>query len=158
MRNETDEITRQDILLMLLLAENEEGKENKPIIGKTRLQKELFLSQKALKDFPVSRPYSFMPYHYGPYSRDIYNDIAWLGNKGWVEERSSRDSFRGIVREFLLTEEGVEETKRRIAQRSLNKQFQVIRNVKKEYDSMSITDLVEMTHKQYPEYVGPKTQ
>ena len=152
MRNEN--VTRIDILLMLLLASGNGNGENKPIIGKTRLQKELFLSQKALKDYKISGPYSFRPYLYGPYCKDIYNDIDRLMQRGLVLEERIETQQSGIIRRFSLTERGVASTKDLVRQLNLMEQYGIIQQVKAYYNSMDVVELVELTHREYPEYVG----
>ena len=148
-----DRLSRVDILLMLLLAGGTNNTENEPIVGKTRLQKELFLAQKVLKDHHISRPYSFRPYHYGPFCKDVYNDIEWLKSEGLVEEKRE-ESVAGIVRVFRLTQSGLDQTRDLIRLQDLEDSFRLIRGIKKEYNSMSVIDLVELTHREYPEYVG----
>ena len=143
-----------DILLMLLLAEGKSGTINEPIKGKTRLQKELFLSQKKLKDSGVSELYSFRPYHYGPYSKEIYYDIKWLKKEGIVEEIPISTTLGGTIRQFKLTAEGIRKTKEMIEKRELSYQYNLIREIKKNYNSMNVVELVNLTHRKYPEYVG----
>jgi uncharacterized protein YwgA len=148
-------ITRIDMLQMLLLAGGSEQPQNEPIVGKTRLQKELFLVHKSLRSAGFSlKSYSFKPYHYGPYCKDIYQDIDWLVNKGIVEERSVQSSYSGIISMYVLTPQGVEQTQRLILDMDLEEAFNIIQEDKNKYNSMDVVDLVEFTHKVYPEYIG----
>lgn len=149
-----DRINRMDILLLLLSAEGPTGRINEPIEGKTRLQKELFLSQKKMETHSISRPYSFRPYHYGPYCKDIYNDIEWLKEKGIIEESSAHSPFGEIVRSFRLTNLGIQETQKMIDKRNLNEQYNIVKEVKRKFNSMSVVKLVEFTHREYADYVG----
>jgi uncharacterized protein YwgA len=154
MKEMDDRLNRMDMLLLLLFADGTEGKTNELIEGKTRLQKELFLSQKMLKDNKISKPYSFRPYHYGPYSKDIYSDIEWLKNEGIIKEESKSDAFGGILRVFSLAPRGIEEVQEMLKDKLVNEQYQLIRKVKREFNSMSVVGLVEFTHREYSEYVG----
>lgn len=154
MQKEEDRINRMDLLLMLLLADGQSGRINEPIEGNTRLQKELFLSQKKLREFGVERPYSFRPYHYGPYSKEIYNDIDWLKRKGIIEESSTYNQFGGIVRKLALTTRGIQKTKNMIKERALHDQYKIIKDVKRKFNDMSVVELVEFTHREYSDYAG----
>lgn len=149
-----DKINRMDILLLLLLAKGPTGTINEPINGKTRLQKELFLSQKKLKDLGVSRPYPFRPYHYGPYCKEIYNDLEWLKKNGIIEERSTYNPYGGITRDFRLTAKGIQKTQKMIKERALDNQYDIIKEIKMKFNSMSVIELVEFTHREYADYIG----
>jgi uncharacterized protein YwgA len=152
MVKENRKIFGADILLMLLYAPGPSGKVNEPIRGKTRLQKELFLAQKQLQDEGVSRPFSFMPYDMGPYSKELYNTIDWLIHKGMIMEQQKITNY-GIYREYTLTKKGVKEVEDRVRRPELNKIFNVIQIIKQKYNQMDLTQLVELTHLLYPEYV-----
>jgi uncharacterized protein YwgA len=141
-----------DLLLLLLLADGDKGI-NEPIEGKTRLQKQLFLSQKMLKDNKIEKPYSFRPYYYGPYCKDIYSDIDLLKKDGIVKEEKV-DNFGGIVRVFSLTPQGVSEVQGMIKKSAIRQQYNIIRAVKKQFNAMSVVDLVDFTHDAFKEYAG----
>lgn len=150
----SNDINRMDLLLMLLLAGGSKANENEPIVGNTRLQKELFLAQKKLEDYHIERPYSFRPYHYGPYCKEIYNDLDWLEFKGFVSQEKTVSRSKGAIRRFSLTKEGIERIKKMIEENNLQDHFLVIRKIKHEYNSWDVVALVEFTHEQYPEYMG----
>jgi len=154
MKEIDNRLNRMDMLLLLLFADGAEGMINEPIEGKTRLQKELFLSQKMLRDHKISRPYSFRPYHYGPYCKDIYSDIEWLKNEGIIKEESKSDAVGGILRVFSLTPRGIEEVQKMLRDQLVDRQYKIIREVKKKFNSMSVVGLVEFTHREYSEYIG----
>jgi uncharacterized protein YwgA len=156
MQEMKERLNRMDVLLLLLFADGASETINEPIEGKTRLQKELFLSQKKLKDHKISRPYSFRPYHYGPYCRDIYSDIEWLKNEKIIDEQSRYDAFGGILRVFSLTSRGCDEVRKMLKNQQIDEQYRLIREVKKKFNAMSVVDLVEFTHHEYSDYVGHK--
>ena len=155
MSTKQERLNRMDLLLLLLLADGNKGP-NEPIEGKTRLQKQLFLSQKNLTDdIKIDKPYSFRPYHYGPYCKDIYSDIDLLKEDGIIQEDEKTDNYDGIVRVFSLTHKGVAEVQATISTPVRQQQFEIIRSVKKKFNGMSVVDLVDYTHKAYADYVGP---
>lgn len=148
------DITRIDMLKMLLYAPSSSKPPNHPISGKTRLQKEVFLAQKALSDKGLRRKYGFMPYHYGPFSRQLYFDINLLKKQGIVEEIIRLLDKTGLHREFRLTEQGVAEVKKLLCDKQFLEIYTIVEKVKKQYDDMQLRDLVDLTHKKFPEYVG----
>ena len=150
----SNDINCMDLLLMLLLAGGSKADENEPIVGNTRLQKELFLAQKTLKDYHIERPYSFRPYRYGPYCKEIYNDLDWLEFKGFVFQEKTVSRSKGAIRRFSLTKKGIELIKKMIEENNLQDQFLIIQEIKQKYNSWDVVSLVEYTHEQYPEYIG----
>jgi len=146
------EVTRIDILKMLLYAPGPSGTPNSPIIGKTRLQKEVFLAQKELRDRGIKRKYGFMPYHYGPFSRQLYFDINLLKSKGLVEEQTYETAQAGIYRKFKLTSKGVHDIEGLIQNEDLKDIYEAVKKVKHTYDGMALRDLVQFTHQKFPEY------
>lgn len=151
-----DRMNRTDLLLLLLYAAGPSGKNCETIGGKTRLQKEVFLAQKDLKDNNIKSNYYFRSYHYGPYSIELYDDVNWLASEGIIEIRKIRLEKRGIYTEYKLTRKGIEEMEQKLDDPKLKKSFDIISRIKKEYNKMSIVSLVEFTHKKYPEYDGKK--
>jgi uncharacterized protein YwgA len=150
-------VTRIDVLKMLLYAPSSTSSQARSngIAGKTRLQKEVFLVQKALarEDKRIPRMYNFMPYHYGPFSRQLYFDINLLRSQGLVEEKI-RSHWNGVFRGYRLTGKGIRQVEVMVQDPQYKRIFDLVRDVKQKHDSMPLMDLVELTHREYPEYVG----
>jgi uncharacterized protein YwgA len=157
MMKENRNVFGSDLLLLLLYAPGPSGEKNEPIKGKTRLQKELFLAQKQLRDEGVSRPFSFMPYDMGPYSKELYNTIDWLVHKGLITVQQ-KITDHGIYPEYKLTEKGIKEVEDMIRRQRLSKILNVIQTIKQKYNQMNLTQLVELTHLLYAEYVRPRVK
>jgi len=68
---------RKDLLLLLLAAHGEQ-EDAEPVVGVTRLQK-----------YPISDPYKFEPYDYGPFDAQLYDDLVMLENAGLLEASSA---------------------------------------------------------------------
>ncbi len=151
MSTKEERLNRMDLLLLLLLADGNKGN-NEPIEGKTRLQKQLFLSQKKLRDHKIDKPYAFRPYFYGPYCKEIYSDIDLLKKDGVVKEEEKVDCFGGIVRVFSLTPQGIKEVQGLLRNSAIQAQYNIICEVKREFNAMSVVDLVDYTHEAYKEY------
>jgi uncharacterized protein YwgA len=146
-------ISRSDMLLLLLYAEGTTEK-TEPIGGKTRLQKEIFLSQKCLQEAGIKTRYSFKPYKFGPYSIELYDDIEYMQYQGVIIVQKFNLGDKGIFCEFSITEKGKREIEEKIENNGLQDALIILSELKKEYNKMNIVDLVELTHRLYPGYVG----
>jgi len=69
---------RTDILLVLL--------HYSPIVGNTRLQKLPFLIEQEKKILPDDGSFNYEANKFGPASRNLYDDIEFLINTGFVEK------------------------------------------------------------------------
>ncbi len=85
-------------LILLLLSWSSNG----IVEGRTRLEKLVYLLQSLSG---VGFSYRFVPYHYGPYSRELIEDLGELNEFGLVEEQVSPQE--GVIRyDYGLTTEG----------------------------------------------------
>jgi uncharacterized protein YwgA len=103
---------RKDILILLLAMPGRTGSPYEPIAGRTRLMKLLFLldkDQEIRKHIPIADYYSFEPYHYGPFSKDVFDDLDFLRNVGIVESATEGPGSYALrdETEKLLDEQGV---------------------------------------------------
>lgn len=69
------QISKSDLILLLLYSRGFSGKENEPIQGITRLMKLLFLLHKEEK---FDSPFHFEPYKIGPFSSEVYPELEFL--------------------------------------------------------------------------------
>ena len=83
---------RKDLLLLLLYSPGRSGELNEPIAGRTRLMKMLFLfKEEALVHFRAGTQitaenfYDFFPWNFGPFSRDVYDDLTFFELRGFIE-------------------------------------------------------------------------
>lgn len=88
---------RRDILLLLLYSPGKFEKVNRPIVGRTRFVKMLFLFlEEALDDFKKGTEitkenfYNFFPWNFGPFSSEIYDDLKFFELRKFIV-RSSTD-------------------------------------------------------------------
>ena len=89
---------RRDILLLLLYSPGVRDSPNEPIAGRTRLTKALFLFKtEALEHFrkgtaiTAENFYEFFPWNFGPFSRQVYDDIGFFQLHGFIEQESTQD-------------------------------------------------------------------
>jgi len=142
------------MLLLLLYAPGSSGQRCEPIRGKTRLQKEVFLTQKNLREAGVFTYYPFRPYNLGPYSKELYDDIEWMQYEGVLEiKKLDLDDF-GICAEFRITKNGVREIEKKVKKQKLERAYEIAVETKRRFNAMNVVDLVKFTHSLYPEYVG----
>jgi uncharacterized protein YwgA len=88
----------KDLLMLLLYAKGHRGEQCEPIVGRTRLVKMVFLFDKELrrtfnldKVVPESVIPEFEPYHYGPFSAQVYTDAEFLVEMGFVSVRDTEE-------------------------------------------------------------------
>jgi len=74
-------MNKTDILLLLLFADN-----NAPIVGTTRLQKLLFLTEHEKNIKGENKSFEFNAFKFGPVSKILYDDIEFLLNIGFLEK------------------------------------------------------------------------
>lgn len=90
---------RKDLCLLLFLARGRHGQEAEPLSGTTRVVKLLFLAQQALGlDALVRNPYRFQPYRMGPFSAEVYDDLAVLVDAGLVKVCELEEDGTPVVR------------------------------------------------------------
>ena len=80
---------RQDWLLSFIAGTDDYGS----WVDRIRLMKGMFLFQEE-GDAPPEVDYQFRPYDYGPFTREVYDDIEELTRRGLVIESRDRKSFR----------------------------------------------------------------
>jgi DNA polymerase len=142
-------LSRFDLLLLIL---KNTLKINKgEIDGRTRLQKLVFLVQEHLIDIGYDSKYAFRPYIYGPFNRQLYTDIEWLKMNNYVDIRTY-SNIDGYISKYILTDKGLDEINKTIQKNNYTKLESDIRSVIKTYEPYSISELVDLVHKEYDEY------
>lgn len=119
------------------------------IEGATRFQKLVFLAQKErnLKDY-----YEFRPDRFGPYSVDLRADIEALENQGLIERDVETNRYGHARIAYSLTPDGVREAKE-LLDYGNESVFDIVQEVKREYNDRSISGLLKYVYRQYDEYV-----
>jgi uncharacterized protein YwgA len=90
---------RKDILLLLLLSPGITDDRNEPITGRTRLTKMVFLFKEEVlpqfgRDIQVTEEnyYRFFPWAFGPFSKELYDDLFFFILQGFVSAKPAVDS------------------------------------------------------------------
>lgn len=140
---------RQLLPLVLLEAENEE-----PVEGRTRLQKLMFLLQKQFEEQgePLDWGYPFRAYDYGPFAKELYDDLDQLRRRGFIEEREQHLDDDVIQYDYLLTDEGREFVQEELADRCPEGVAEIAESVKAEFNGVALQQLIDYVYTEYPEY------
>lgn len=174
---------RKDALLLLLLSPGKTGQENEPISGRTRLIKLIYLFYEELasklpsfKKALESR-HEFISYHFGPFSKDVYDDIEFLENAGLVREDTGEVHSIAEASEWKLfydeihierretdetAEENFSEATFRLTESGMKlaeglygsltpREKKATQDFKEKYNCLSLNTLLRYIYKTYPE-------
>lgn len=128
------------ILMFLFVSGNSRMKYNEPVIGKTRLVKELFLLRETQK---LKEIYTFEPDKYGPCSNEIIFDLDILIKEGMIQEHP-----HPYGTQYSLTSKGCEEAKKFTDDKIKSK----IENIKKNYNDVPLNELLVYVYSSFPKY------
>jgi uncharacterized protein YwgA len=116
-------------------------------LDRVRIQKSLFLFAERSKA-PGSEKYHFVPYHYGPFSFDVYPDLDRLVEQGLL--RLQREAASSSPR-YSLTGAGaraVEDLRRAVPPERL----ELLRSLREWVTERSFRTLLHDVYRLYPEY------
>lgn len=107
------------------------------------LQKTLFLLGQRRKAGVGKGFYEFVPYHYGPFCRDIYQDADLLEEEGLVHIE------RGRWSEYIITSEGSRRAEA-ISKTAPRDAVDFLRRAVEWASGLSFDELVRAIYKQFP--------
>jgi len=81
---------KKDIILILLASKRN------PIVGTTKLQKLLFLAEMEKSITPDDNGFKFEPYKFGPASKELYNDLDFLANIGYITRSEDKENLNNL--------------------------------------------------------------
>lgn len=138
-QSSVEEMPRR-VLLVTLMERAQRGVQESLV---TALMKLTFLIQMK-GEFPW-RLYRFVPYHYGPFARDLYADLERLAEEGLIRiDNGDEDKMRLSLADPLRAAEE--------AERLPPEQCEAIRVVLNEYGGLSHADLLKRVYEEYPAY------
>ena len=133
------EMEREDILLQIIVAAQGDP------ISPVQLQKVAFLvGQECKKEVPKDY-YVFVPYDYGPFCSEIYQDVEELERRGYVtiapNSHGTRKEYRATFRSSVADFSGIPES---VAE--------YITSAVDWSKRLSFRELVSAIYQEYPEY------
>jgi hypothetical protein len=178
-------LTGKHILLLLLYSNGSMDDYNEPIEGRTRIVKMMFLFDKEIKkefikdssidliEFP-----DFTPWKYGPFSKQIYDDIEFfINNEYIISELIVNDSseIEGLeyfnwLDDFLVTDEneiisdiyrqerfsltklGMNYVEGHIYNDLTENQKEIVKVFKLKINTASLNAILRYTYMKYPEF------
>lgn len=160
-----DVLEPPDLILLLLRAPTKVRSARDRIEGITRLEKLLYLAERET-EIPahVESRFTFKAYHYGPYSKEVYEAVDLLEEAQLLKEERvfaggvldaaeeaelAVEDVDGVERRFLLTEDGSA-----VADLLANQYSSVVNElskIKDTYAGMSLRTLIRYVYKKYPE-------
>lgn len=175
--HEEKEIKRQDsrdnpiskrfhLLLLLLWSKGFTHRSAESIQGLTRLMKLLFLiKMEGLSPYFVSDYYTFEPYKFGPFEKDVCQDIELLIDRGiiaetFVDNVELSNNYNVNIEEiknncsYALTEQG-SKLVTKLAERTKACAPEILNELeafKQKYGVLSLHDLLKYVYTKYPEY------
>ncbi|MGN6815370.1 MAG: hypothetical protein ACTHK3_04715, partial [Solirubrobacterales bacterium] len=115
-----------------------------------RLQKGMFLDAQE-SDAADSEKYTFVPYSYGPMSRQIYSDLEQLVSAGLIAEKPVEGQAWS---RYVPTEKGLEAGRELLARDASRKVAKDLHRIKKEVASKTFRALLEDVYERYPDYAS----
>ena len=89
---------RKDLMLLMLYTPGKGEDFNEPIIGRTRLVKMIFLFKEEFwqefkkgTDLSDDKFYQFIPWNYGPFSKEIYEDLTFFSLNDFIALKPSNE-------------------------------------------------------------------
>ncbi|MGQ4555947.1 hypothetical protein [Halobellus sp. GM3] len=141
---------RQVLPLALLYAADE-----RKIKGKTRFTKLAFLAEEELasRDVDIEQEitYEFYPYDYGPFSKQLLNDLEMFDQKG-VINISEKETYRSTRYDYELHPAAVEAFENVKDSNEVKPIFQVAKQVVEEFGSIGIRSLLDYVYEEHPKY------
>jgi len=120
--------------------------------GRTRFQKLAFLVKEEITRDGIDL-YKFIKYDYGPFSKELLDDLEWLEEQGLVEIEK-RPTFGGKTRyDHELTDKGVAIFEGlRDSDSDVEKVAEVAEEIVDDYSGLSIRKLLDYIYAEFPEY------
>jgi len=181
-------VSGKHILLLLLYSPGKTAEFNEPITGRIRIVKMMFLFDKEIKksffkdvDMELVSFPEFFPWNYGPFSRDVYNDIEFFINNGFIDTQleakektdMEMDEFEDWVKDYLFDDEeelllpyvrnvecfqlkskGVGFIKEKMYSQLSDNQKEIIIKFKERINKATPQAILRYTYLKYPEYTS----
>jgi uncharacterized protein YwgA len=178
------ELKAKDLLLTLLYLPGVSSDYNEPIAGRTRLTKMFFLFEKEIyknfDNFKITNMPEFFAYKYGPFSKDLLDDIRFFCNIGFInEEPLEEDMTEPEIHEYCfdiiddigygeedvntcnfgskkemrysLTKKGEKYVKENLIDKFSEEQKDLLSKFKQKINELPLDAILEYVYNKYPE-------
>ncbi|MCF8002204.1 MAG: hypothetical protein K9K76_10155 [Halanaerobiales bacterium] len=178
-----DQITGKDLLLLLLYLPGKSKSVNEEIRGKTRITKMIFLFEKEFADqfdnIDKNSLPEFFPYDYGPFSKELLENIRFFKMINFIEEKSTDikmeeaevDEHINEINEdigygenvgiyevpitnevsYRLTKKGLDYVENKIIDKINEGQKEFLIEFKKKINSLSLNTILDYVYNKYPD-------
>ena len=177
-----EKLTGKDILLLSLYLPGKTDQKNEPIIGRTRLTKMIYIFNKEIKNkfnnLDQSSLPEFFAYDYGPFSKDLLDDIHFFVNIGFIEEKEEELQLNAADYEeykydyneelgfgsveslendppnmysYRLAEKGIVYVRENILENITDKQKEYLIKFKKKINTLSLDSILSYVYNKYPD-------
>lgn len=127
-----------------------------PIEGRTRLQKMVFLMQQKINERALAplngHDYEFVPYDYGPFSKELYDDLDTLIAEEFVEDAEEEFAPGKLRYEYYIDSDGNDFVEDQQTSKDAQVIIDLAREIKTEYNDVRLSDLIDDVYSKYPEY------
>lgn len=146
----SESLTVRESIPLILLYESEDHR----IQGRTRFQKMVFLVQEVIDDKGYNL-YNFIKYDYGPFAKQLLDDLERFEDLGLVTI-DEKDLYRGGTRyDHKLTSKGIKSVEKLLNESpspALKAVRQAAQEIIEEWNDESMWDLLDHIYEQHPEY------
>lgn len=136
-------------LLPLLLLNAEGGS---AVEGITRMQKLVFLVQRSEGEKDIGE-YEFIPDDYGPFSKQLYDDLDQLVRNGYVKRKNERTPAGNNKQVYEITDKGRTYLEVLDSSGEFEEEapLDTIEKIKEEYNDLPLLKLLKNVYNEYPE-------
>lgn len=130
------------LLPLAIIEANDEAVE-----GITRLQKLVFKAQEEVID---SKEYEFEPHDYGPFSKELYNDVDNLVDDGYVDCEIEETPSGNRKKTYSINRDG-RKILERFADRQLQRHLEGIEDLKQRDNDKPLLELLSEIYNEHPD-------
>lgn len=135
------------------------ARDEAPIDGRTRLHKMVFVVQQELLESGAVQSehlYEFFPYDYGPFSKELADDIDRMLDDDLLTENEVVYDDEGSVKYFYELDEQGRHVLRQEQEREeidVEQVIEIARDIKRRFnDELSLPEVIDHVYAEYPEF------
>ncbi|WP_168191249.1 type II toxin-antitoxin system antitoxin SocA domain-containing protein [Haloprofundus sp. MHR1] len=104
------------------------------------------------KEVLSSDDYEFIAYDYGPFSKELYEDLDSLSDQNQIEDSQEELSEDKVKYIYSIQRRGEDLFETQLNQEEVQKTLRVAEEIKEEYNDMLLSQLIEEVYARYPNY------